>query len=44
MSQCQIAEHTDTPIGTVRTRVRMGLEKLERMLRAVGYQAEDIES
>jgi RNA polymerase sigma-70 factor (ECF subfamily) len=43
MSQRQIAEHTATPIGTVKTRVRMGLEKLERMLRAAGYQPEDIE-
>jgi RNA polymerase sigma-70 factor (ECF subfamily) len=43
MSQRQIAEHTATPIGTVKTRVRMGLEKLERILRAAGYQPEDIE-
>jgi RNA polymerase sigma-70 factor (ECF subfamily) len=43
MSQRQIAQHTATPIGTVKTRVRMGLEKLERILRAAGYQSEDIE-
>jgi RNA polymerase sigma-70 factor (ECF subfamily) len=43
MSQRQIAEHTATPVGTVKTRVRMGLEKLERILRAAGYQPEDIE-
>jgi RNA polymerase sigma-70 factor (ECF subfamily) len=43
MSQRQIAEYTATPVGTVKTRVRMGLEKLERILRAAGYQPEDIE-
>lgn len=41
MSQRQIAEYTDTPLGTVKTRLRMGLEKLERLLRIAGYQAED---
>lgn len=42
MSQRQIAEHTDTPLGTVKTRLRMGLEKLEYILRVAGYRAEDI--
>ncbi|MBI1880305.1 MAG: sigma-70 family RNA polymerase sigma factor [Chloroflexi bacterium] len=42
MSQRQIAEYTDTPLGTIKTRLRMGLEKLERILRVAGYQAEDI--
>lgn len=41
MSQRQIAEHTDTPLGTVKTRLRMGLEKLERILRVAGYRPED---
>ena len=41
LSQRQIAERTGTPLGTVKTRVRMGLEKLERLLRAAGYQPED---
>jgi len=36
MSQRQIAEYTDTPLGTIKTRVRQGLKKLERILRAVG--------
>lgn len=37
MSQRQIAEYTDTPLGTIKTRVRQGLKKVERILRAVGY-------
>ncbi len=37
MSQSQIAEHTDTPLGTIKTRIRLGLQKLERLLRAAGY-------
>jgi RNA polymerase sigma-70 factor (ECF subfamily) len=41
MSQQQIAEHTQTPLGTIKTRVRMGLSKLEHILRAVGYQGSD---
>lgn len=41
MSQRQIAEHTATPLGTVKTRIKMGMEKLERFLRAEGYRAED---
>jgi RNA polymerase sigma-70 factor (ECF subfamily) len=42
MSQRQIAQYTATPLGTIKTRLRMGLEKLERLLRLAGYQAEDI--
>jgi RNA polymerase sigma-70 factor (ECF subfamily) len=42
MSQRQIAEYTATPLGTIKTRLRMGLEKLEYILRIAGYQAEDI--
>jgi RNA polymerase sigma-70 factor (ECF subfamily) len=37
MSQRQIAEQTNTPLGTIKTRMRIGMEKLERLLRAVGY-------
>ncbi|MBX3052239.1 MAG: sigma-70 family RNA polymerase sigma factor [Caldilineaceae bacterium] len=36
-SQREIAEVMGMPIGTIKTRVRIGLEKLERSLRAVGY-------
>lgn len=42
MSQRQIAEYTATPLGTIKTRLRMGLEKLEYILRVAGYRAEDI--
>jgi RNA polymerase sigma-70 factor (ECF subfamily) len=37
MSQREIAEQTRTPLGTIKTRMRIGMEKLERILRAVGY-------
>ncbi|MDQ4078393.1 MAG: sigma-70 family RNA polymerase sigma factor [Chloroflexota bacterium] len=37
MSQSEIAEHIDTPLGTIKTRIRLGLQKLERLLRAAGY-------
>jgi RNA polymerase sigma-70 factor (ECF subfamily) len=37
MSQREIAEYTRTPLGTIKTRMRMGIEKLERLLRASGY-------
>lgn len=42
MSQQQIAEYTRTPLGTIKTRVRIGLNKLERLLRAAGYREEDL--
>lgn len=37
MTHQQIAEHTRTPLGTVKTRLRIGLDKLERLLRVAGY-------
>lgn len=40
-SQTQIAQQLGIPLGTVKTRVRMGLEKLEHILRAAGYKEED---
>lgn len=33
MSQREIAAHLDAPVGTVKTRVRLGIEKLEHLLR-----------
>lgn len=42
MSQQRIAEHTQTPLGTVKTRLRLGLTKLEDIFRAAGYQREDM--
>lgn len=41
MSHRQIAEYTRMPLGTVKTRLRSGVEKLERILKAAGYQARD---
>lgn len=37
MSQREIAEAIDVPLGTIKTRMRMGMEKLERHLRAAGF-------
>jgi RNA polymerase sigma-70 factor (ECF subfamily) len=44
MSQQQIARHLQTPVGTVKTRLRMAVEKLARAVRAAGMRAEDIEA
>lgn len=41
MSQSEIAEFTQTSLGTVKTRIRLGLEKLERSLRAAGIREVD---
>ncbi|MDX1522273.1 MAG: sigma-70 family RNA polymerase sigma factor [Anaerolineae bacterium] len=41
LSQRQIAQQTDTPLGTIKTRIRMGMDKLERILTAAGYQSRD---
>lgn len=37
MSQQQIADHTQLPLGTVKTRIRMGMAKLAHILRGLGY-------
>ncbi|MCI0551319.1 MAG: sigma-70 family RNA polymerase sigma factor [Anaerolineae bacterium] len=44
MSQREISDYIHTPVGTVKTRIRLGLEKLERGLYAAGMRAEDFES
>jgi RNA polymerase sigma-70 factor, ECF subfamily len=36
LSQREIADFTNTPLGTIKTRMRIGMEKLERLLRSVG--------
>jgi len=41
LSQRQIAEHTQTPVSTVKTRIQMALDKLERVLRAAGYRSRE---
>ncbi len=38
LSQREIAEQTNTPLGTIKTRMRSGMEKLERILSSAGYQ------
>lgn len=40
-SQSQISTLLGIPLGTVKTRVRMGLEKLERILRVIGYNEQN---
>jgi RNA polymerase sigma-70 factor (ECF subfamily) len=44
LTQREIAGHVEASIGTVKTRMRLGLEKLERILRAAGLTAEDAAS
>lgn len=40
MSHREIAEYTETPVGTIKTRLRGGLKKLETVLRTIGYTNE----
>jgi RNA polymerase sigma-70 factor (ECF subfamily) len=37
LSHSEVAEQMQIPLGTIKTRVRSGLEKLERYLRGLGY-------
>ena len=37
LSQREIAEEINVPVGTVKSRMRIGLEKLERLLRREGF-------
>jgi len=37
LSQQAIAEKTQTPLGTIKTRMRMGMEKVERVLLSSGF-------
>lgn len=39
-SQREIAEETHTALGTIKSRMRIGLEKLERLLRSAGYRGD----
>lgn len=43
LSQREIAAQMETPLGTVKTRIRIGLEKMARILRTAGLDAEDVE-
>ena len=42
LSQSEIAERLQHPIGTVKTRVRLGLQKLRDILLSEGFQLEDL--
>jgi RNA polymerase sigma-70 factor (ECF subfamily) len=38
MSHREIAAHTNTPVGTIKTRIKMGMQKLALLLNTAGYQ------
>lgn len=40
LSQAQIAEFLDVPLGTVKTRTRLGMKKLRQAMRENAYQAD----
>lgn len=40
LSHRQIAEHMNLPTGTVKTRIRLAMQKLERFLQAAGVRGE----
>jgi len=40
LSQQEIAQKTHTPLGTIKTRIRMGMEKVERWLLGTGFAYE----
>lgn len=42
LTQREIADRTGASVGTIKTRVRLGLDKLERILRSAGLTAEDV--
>lgn len=44
LTQSQIATHLNIPLGTVKTRVRVGVEKLEHILRTTGQQRKSVDN
>lgn len=42
MTQSEIAESLSLPIGTIKSRIRLGVEKLERLLVATGLRRGDL--
>lgn len=37
LNHSEVAEQTHTPLGTIKTRICTGLNRVERLLRGVGY-------
>jgi len=44
LSQQEIAQQTQTPLGTIKTRIRIGMEKVERWLLGRGFACETEQS
>lgn len=44
LSQQEIAQQTQTPLGTIKTRIRIGMEKVERWLLGRGFDYETQQS
>lgn len=43
LSQSEIAERLQNPLGTIKTRIRLGLQKLRDILMSQGYQPLDLD-
>lgn len=43
MTQSEIAEYLSLPIGTIKSRIRLGVEKLERLLASTGLSRGDLQ-
>lgn len=43
MTQSEIAEYLSLPIGTIKSRIRLGVDKLERLLASTGLRRGDLQ-
>jgi RNA polymerase sigma-70 factor (ECF subfamily) len=43
MTQSEIAEYLSVPIGTIKSRIRLGVDKLERLLASTGLRRGDLQ-